>query len=97
VGRVGEQSSVMEVQTILEGERVYVCSVTFTKYVFRFFYFSLFVRVYYMTNDLLFANLFLKVPKREIFDHSDFHNFYAIKSLTVSDFGVKIKICLKNI
>ena len=39
----------------------------------------------------------LKVPKREIFDHSDFHDFYAIKSLTVSDFGVKIKICLKNI
>ena len=39
----------------------------------------------------------LKVPKREIVDHSDFHDFYAIKSLTVSDFGVKIKICLKNI
>jgi hypothetical protein len=39
----------------------------------------------------------LKVPKREIFDHSDFHDFYAIKSLTVSDFGVKIKISLKNI
>jgi hypothetical protein len=39
----------------------------------------------------------LKVPKREIFDHLDFHDFYAIKSLTVSDFGVKIKICLKNI
>ena len=39
----------------------------------------------------------LKVPKREIFDHSDFHDFYAIKSLTASDFGVKIKICLKNI
>jgi len=42
-------------------------------------------------------NFLLKVPKREIFDHSDFHDFYAIKSLTVSDFGVKIKICLKNI
>jgi hypothetical protein len=39
----------------------------------------------------------LKVPKHEIFDHSDFHDFYAIKSLTVSDFGVKIKIYLKNI
>jgi hypothetical protein len=39
----------------------------------------------------------LKVPNREIFDHSDFHDFYAIKSLTVSDFGVKIKISLKNI
>ncbi len=35
------------------------------------------------------------MPKREIFDHSDFHDFYAIKSLTVSDFGVKIKISLK--
>ncbi len=41
--------------------------------------------------------LILKVPKCEIFDHSDFHDFYAIKSLRVSDFGVKIKICLKNI
>ncbi len=40
---------------------------------------------------------YLKVPKREIVDHSDFHDFYAIKSLTVSDFRVKIKICLKNI
>jgi hypothetical protein len=38
----------------------------------------------------------LKVPKREIFGHSDFHDFYSIKSPTVSDFGVKIKICLKN-
>ncbi len=35
---------------------------------------------------------YLKVPKREIVDHSDFHDFYAIKSLTVSDFEVKIKI-----
>jgi hypothetical protein len=39
----------------------------------------------------------LKTPKREIFDHSDFRDFYAIKSLTVSDFGVRIKISLKNI
>jgi hypothetical protein len=38
----------------------------------------------------------LKVHKREIVDLSDFHDFYAIKSLRVSDFGVKIKICLKN-
>jgi hypothetical protein len=30
----------------------------------------------------------LKVPKCEIFD---FHDFYTIKSLRASDFGVKIK------
>jgi hypothetical protein len=33
----------------------------------------------------------LKVPKCEIFDHSDFHDFYTIKSLWEGDFGVKIK------
>jgi hypothetical protein len=33
----------------------------------------------------------LKVPKREIFDRSDFPDFYTIKSLRVGDFGVKIK------
>jgi hypothetical protein len=33
----------------------------------------------------------LKVPKREIFDRSDFPDFYTIKSLGVGDFGVKIK------
>ena len=33
----------------------------------------------------------LKVPKREIFDRSDFPDFYIIKSLCVGDFGVKIK------
>jgi hypothetical protein len=32
----------------------------------------------------------LKVPKREIFDRSDFPDFYTIKSLRVGDFGVKI-------
>jgi hypothetical protein len=35
----------------------------------------------------------LKVPKREIFDRSDFPDFYTIKSLRVGDFGVKIKKC----
>ncbi len=35
----------------------------------------------------------LKVPKREIFDRSDFPDFYTIKSLCVGDFGVKIKKC----
>ncbi len=38
----------------------------------------------------------LKVPKREIFDRSDFPDFYIIKSLCVGDFGVKIKKFLKN-
>jgi hypothetical protein len=39
----------------------------------------------------------LKVPKREIFDRSDFPDFYTIKSVRVGDFGVKIKKNLKNI
>jgi hypothetical protein len=33
----------------------------------------------------------LKVPKREIFNRSDFPDFYTIKSLRVGDFGVIIK------
>jgi hypothetical protein len=37
----------------------------------------------------------LKVPKCEIFDRSDFHDFYPIKSLWEGDFGVKIK-CKKK-
>ncbi len=35
------------------------------------------------------------MPKREIFDRSDFPDFYTIKSLRVGDFGVKIKIVKK--
>ncbi len=35
--------------------------------------------------------IILKVPKREIFDRSDFPDFYTMKSLRVGDFGVKIK------
>ncbi len=36
---------------------------------------------------------YLKVSKCEIFDRSDFHDFYAIKSVwREGDFGVKIKI-----
>jgi hypothetical protein len=42
-------------------------------------------------------NSYLKVPKREIFDRSDFPDFYTIKSLRLGDFGVKIKIFLKII
>jgi hypothetical protein len=34
--------------------------------------------------------LSLKVPKREIFDHSNFPDFYAIKSSWVGDLVVKI-------
>ncbi len=34
----------------------------------------------------------IKVPKCEIFDRSDFHNFYTIKSLWEGDFGVNIII-----
>ncbi len=33
---------------------------------------------------------FLKVPKREIFDRSDFPHFYTIKSSWVGDLVVKI-------
>ncbi len=41
------------------------------------------------------TRLGLKVPKCEIFDRSDFHDFYPIKSLWEGDFGVKIK-CFKK-
>jgi hypothetical protein len=39
----------------------------------------------------------LQVPKREIFDRSDFPDFYTKKPLRVGDFGVKIKKNLQNI
>ena len=39
----------------------------------------------------------LKVPKLEIFDRSDFPDFYTIKSLRVGDFGVKIKNLIKKL
>ncbi len=42
------------------------------------------------------GSVILKVPKREIFDRSDFHDFYTIKSLCVGDFGVKITNFLNN-
>ena len=35
------------------------------------------------------SNGSLKVPKCEIFDSSDFHDFYTIKSRREGDFGVK--------
>ncbi len=37
------------------------------------------------------------MPKREIFDRSDFDDFYTIKSLCEGDFGVKINNFYKNI
>jgi hypothetical protein len=43
------------------------------------------------------SNFLLKVPKCEIFDRSDFPDFYTIKSLCEGDFGVKIKNIYKNI
>ncbi len=39
----------------------------------------------------------LKVPKREIFDRTDFPDFFTIKPLRVGDFGVKIEKKFKNI
>jgi len=39
----------------------------------------------------------LKVPKCEIFDNSDFDDFYTIKSLWGGDFWVKIKVCFFDI
>ncbi len=36
------------------------------------------------------AGIPLKVPKCEIFDRSDFHDFYSIKPFLVGDFGAKI-------
>jgi len=44
---------------------------------------------------LQLSEIVLKVPKCEIFDRSDFHDFYPIKSLWEGDFGVKIK-CFKK-
>ncbi len=41
----------------------------------------------------LIAMLDLKVPKCEIFDRSDFPDFYTIKSRRKGDFGVKTKKC----
>jgi hypothetical protein len=38
----------------------------------------------------------LKVPKCEIFDHSDFPDFYTIKSSWISDLVVKILTCYLN-
>jgi hypothetical protein len=54
-------------------------------------------RMYYRTAyshvDILLIFLkisHLKVPKCEIFERSDFHDFYSIKPFWVGDFGAKI-------
>ncbi len=49
------------------------------------------------TSPIRLNTAYLKVPKREIFDRSDFPDFYTMKSLRVGDFGVKIKIFFTNI
>jgi hypothetical protein len=58
-------------------------------------YFYYFILHDYLPNNLgrqscCVANILLKVPKREIFDHSDFPDFYTIKSSWVVDLLVKI-------
>ncbi len=40
---------------------------------------------------VMLINYLLKVPKCEIFDSSDVHDFNTIKSLREGDIGVKIK------
>jgi hypothetical protein len=50
----------------------------------------------YEKSGLIFL-FYLKVPKREIFDRSDFPDFYTIQSLRVGDFRVKMKKNFKNI
>jgi hypothetical protein len=42
------------------------------------------------SNILMYEYTTLKVPKCEIFDRSDFNDFYTIKSLREGDCGVKI-------
>jgi hypothetical protein len=39
---------------------------------------------------ILLGYVYLKVPKREIFDRSDFLDFYTIKSSWIGDLLVKI-------
>ncbi len=51
--------------------------------------------MFLLKNPEIISNPDLKVPKREIFDRSDFPDFYTIKSLHVGNFGVKIKKNLK--
>jgi hypothetical protein len=61
---------------------------------FNFFPLTLSFPYFLYCTSVLKARL--KVPKREIFDRSDFPDFYIIQSLCVGDFGVKIKNLFKN-
>ncbi len=54
-------------------------------------------QIFFIETNKYTVLFFLKVPKREIFDRSDFPDFYTMKSLRVGDFGVKIKKNFKNI
>jgi hypothetical protein len=63
-----------------------------TSSISRNFYYLLFCEHLRMPSSV---PLMLKVPKREIFNRSDFPDFYTIKPLRVGDFEVKIKKKLK--
>jgi hypothetical protein len=51
---------------------------------------NVFLNDFVLIKYLFKMENYLKVPKREIFDRSDFPDFYTIKSLREGDFGVKI-------
>jgi hypothetical protein len=51
---------------------------------------------YISINVKVVVSIQLKVPKREIFDRSDFPDFYTIKSSWVGDSVVKILTCYFN-
>ncbi len=55
------------------------------------------LQVYITNQPVVCKQAWLKVPKREIFDRSDFPDFYTIKSLHVGDFRVKMGKIFKNI
>ncbi len=95
-------------QNIVDGryfpQKIYFLFFCVLKSTFQFFnqvYFELFLKQSHMTIgfdlEIWFLDCSLKVPKREIFNRSDFPDFYTIKSLLVGDFGVKIKKSFKNI
>ncbi len=52
---------------------------------------SKYVKLLYIPQGEGGDSEYLKVPKREIFDRSDFPDFYTIKSLRVGDLRVKIR------
>ncbi len=60
-------------------------------------HFLVYSRIHVTLRNYVNYSQSLKVPKREIFDRSDFPDFYTMKSLRVGDFGVKIKKKFKNI